>query len=140
MRNKRKKHKLNADINVVPYIDVMMVLLVIFMVTAPLLTQGVTVDLPDARSDLIDNQENATPLVVSVTQTGEYYLDLGENDNDAISLATLGKQVEKILTRTPDTPVLIRGDVGIDYGTVVNLMTILQKAGASSVGLVSESP
>ncbi len=140
MRKQRKRHKLNADINVVPYIDVMMVLLVIFMVTAPLLTQGVNVDLPDARSDPIDNEQNLTPLVVSVTQTGAFYLDLGENDSQAVSLVTIGQQVEKILARAPSTPVLIRGDEAIDYGTVVKLMTTLQKAGAASVGLVSETP
>jgi len=139
-RLRSKRHKLNAEINVVPYIDVMMVLLVIFMVTAPMMTQGVNVDLPQAKSDPVESDELSEPLIVSVTKSGDYFLDLGENNRQPITLQRIGVQVEKILAQAPDTQVLIRGDRSIDYGKVVQLMTVLQQAGAGSVGLISESP
>ena len=85
-RPRAKRHKPNAEINVVPYIDVMMVLLVIFMVTAPMLTQGVSVDLPQAKSDPVANDELSDPLVISVTKSGNYYLELGENNKQPITL------------------------------------------------------
>ena len=139
-RPRTKRHKPNAEINVVPYIDVMMVLLVIFMVTAPMLTQGVNVDLPQAKSDPVASDELNQPLIISVTKTGDFYLELGENNKQPVTLDRIGVQVGKILQRAPDTPVLLRGDKAIEYGLVVRIMTVLQKAGAQSVGLVSESP
>ncbi len=139
-RPRTKRHKPNAEINVVPYIDVMMVLLVIFMVTAPLLTQGVTVDLPQAKSDPVASDELSQPLVISITKSGDYYLELGENNKQPITLERIGIQVGKILQRAPDTQVLLRGDKTIEYGLIVKIMTVLQQAGAQSVGLVSESP
>ncbi|MFT7179183.1 MAG: biopolymer transport protein TolR [Oceanospirillaceae bacterium] len=139
-RPRAKRHKPNAEINVVPYIDVMMVLLVIFMVTAPMLTQGVSVDLPQAKSDPVTNDDLSDPLVISVTKTGDYYLELGENNKQPITLERIGVQVAKILQRAPDTQVLLRGDRAIEYGHIVRIMTVLQQAGANSVGLVSESP
>ena len=139
-RPRAKRHKPNAEINVVPYIDVMMVLLVIFMVTAPMLTQGVSVDLPQAKSDPVTNDDLSDPLVISVTKTGDYYLELGENNKQPITLDRIGVQVAKILQRAPDTQVLLRGDRAIEYGHIVRIMTVLQQAGANSVGLVSESP
>ena len=139
-RPRTKRHKPNAEINVVPYIDVMMVLLVIFMVTAPMLTQGVNVDLPQAKSDPVASDELNQPLIISVTKTGDFYLELGENNKQPVTLERIGVQVGKILLRAPDTPVLLRGDKAIEYGLVVRIMTVLQQAGAQSVGLVSESP
>jgi biopolymer transport protein TolR len=139
-RPRAKRHKPNAEINVVPYIDVMMVLLVIFMVTAPMLTQGVSVDLPQAKSDPVANDDLSDPLVISVTKAGDYYLELGENNKQSITLERIGVQVAKILQRAPDTQVLLRGDRAIEYGHIVRIMTVLQQAGANSVGLVSESP
>jgi biopolymer transport protein TolR len=139
-RPRTKRHKPTAEINVVPYIDVMMVLLVIFMVTAPMLTQGVNVDLPQAISDPVKTDELSEPLIISVTKSGDYYLELGENNKQPITLERIGIQVGKILQRAPDTQVLLRGDRSIEYGLIVRLMTVLQQAGASSVGLVSESP
>jgi len=139
-RPRTKRHKPNAEINVVPYIDVMMVLLVIFMVTAPMLTQGVTVDLPQAQSDPVASDELSQPLVISVTKSGDFYLELGENNKQPITLERIGIQVGKILLRAPDTQVLLRGDKAIEYGLIVKIMTVLQQAGAQSVGLVSESP
>ena len=141
-RPRSKRHKPNAEINVVPYIDVMMVLLVTFMVTAPMMMQGVDVDLPKANSDPIkaSSSEISEPLIVTVTRTGDYYLNLGENNQQAISLNLIGNQVKKILDQKPDTEILLRGDRTIDYGQVVKLMTILQQAGATSVGLISDRP
>jgi biopolymer transport protein TolR len=118
----------------------MMVLLVIFMVTAPMMTQGVNVDLPQAKSDPVESNELSEPLVISVTQSGDFYLELGENNKQPIMLERIGVQVSKILQRAPDTQVLLRGDRAIEYGLIVRIMTVLQQAGAQSVGLVSESP
>lgn len=118
----------------------MMVLLVIFMVTAPMLTQGVNVDLPQAKSDPVESDDLSDPLVISVTKSGDYYLELGENNKQPITLERIGIQVGKILQRAPETQVLLRGDRTIEYGHIVGIMTVLQQAGAQSVGLVSESP
>jgi len=139
-RSKKPGRKLNAEINVVPYIDVMMVLLVIFMVTAPLLTQGVAIDLPQALSNPLDVDKNREPLIVSVTKQGDYYLELGENNQQPVSLARIKLQVSKIMQQQPDTTVLLKGDRDVDYGKIMQLMTILQQAGVPDVGLVSEVP
>ena len=136
-RNVKKKPM--AEINVVPYIDVMLVLLVVFMVTAPLLMQGVKVDLPQAPSVPMDNKDEE-PLIVSVKADGRYYLDLGRDSDKAKSLRIISESVAKVLRRKPSTPVLVWGDAKVDYGVVVNLMSELQNAGATSVGLVTEPP
>jgi biopolymer transport protein TolR len=137
--NKKPKRKSMAEINVVPYIDVMLVLLVVFMVTAPLLTQGVKVDLPQAVSAPLDNQDQE-PVVVSIKADGSYYVKLGKDEEAAKSLNDISTQVAKILTLQPKTPVLVWGDTKVDYGKVVELMALLQQAGAESVGLVTEPP
>ena len=128
-----------SEINVVPYIDVMLVLLIIFMVTAPLLTQGVSVDLPQAPSQPVESLDDE-PLIVSVNADGSYYINLGADQEAATSLATVAEQTAKILRRKPDTMVLVRGDNSVPYGDVVRLMTALQGAGAPSVGLVTDPP
>lgn len=128
-----------SEINVVPYIDVMLVLLVIFMVTAPLLTQGVHVDLPKTPSEPFTDAKEE-PLIVSVKADGGYYLNLGENPKQAVPLKDIGTKVAAVIRRNPDTPVLVWGDVKVPYGTVVTLMSELQAAGAEGVGLVTESP
>ena len=126
-----------SDINVVPYIDVMLVLLIIFMVTAPLLMQGVKVDLPQAPSAPIeDNKEE--PLIVSVKANGELFLKLGDKAEEPKPLAEIRSMVTKVLNEAPTTPILIWGDKAVPYGEVVSLMTELQNAGAPSVGLVTE--
>ena len=132
-----KKRKPMAEINVVPYIDVMLVLLIIFMVTAPLLMQGVRVDLPQAPASPLDNTE-LEPLIVSIKADGSYYLNLGARSEQAQPVATIVEQVAKILRNKPATPVLIWGDRSIEYGLVVSLMAQLQAAGAPSVGLVTD--
>lgn len=132
-----KKRKPLAEINVVPYIDVMLVLLIIFMVTAPLLMQGVKVDLPQAASSPLDDTDNE-PLIVSIKADGSYYINLGQTGEEQKPLTQIVDQVGKILRQKPQTPVLIWGDKSIPYGSVVNLMSLLQGAGAPSVGLVTE--
>jgi len=136
-RNVKKKPM--AEINVVPYIDVMLVLLVVFMVTAPLLMQGVKVELPQAPSAPMENKD-AEPLIVSVKADGRYYIDLGRDSKKPKSLRTISDTVAKVLRAKPSTPILVWGDAQVGYGVVVNLMSELQKAGASSVGLVTEPP
>ena len=128
-----------AEINVVPYIDVMLVLLVIFMVTAPMLMQGVEVNLPDAAAAPVKDQD-AEPLIVSINDRGELFLNLGANEKQALELATVRQRVAAVLRRTPDKPVLVWGDEQVPYGQVVTVMTALQEAGAPSVGLVTDSP
>ncbi|MEO0443361.1 MAG: protein TolR [Pseudomonadota bacterium] len=134
---KKPKKKPMAEINVVPYIDVMLVLLVIFMVTAPLLNQGVKVELPQAISAPLDNQE-AEPLIVSIKADGTYYITLGKNEEAPKALDLIAQQVSKIIKLQPQTPVLVWGDTRVPYGKVVDLMARLQQAGAQSVGLVTE--
>ena len=138
MKHKKPKRKLVAEINVVPYIDVMLVLLIIFMVTAPLLLQGVQVDLPQANSAPSPNQEE--PLVISVDAQNNYYINVGDNDKAIKPLSKITDQVKKVLRVKPQTPVLVWGDTNVPYGTVVELMSRLQNAGAESVGLVTEPP
>jgi len=138
VRNKRAKRKLVAEINVVPYIDVTLVLLVVFMITAPLLIQGVQVELPDANSAPLDKQKR-DPLIISIKSDGSYWID--ENGtNIANSLSFIKDRVAKVLRQQPQTPVLVWGDTSVDYGVVVDLMSELQLAGAPSVGLVTEPP
>lgn len=138
MRN-RSRRKLIAEINVVPYIDVMLVLLIIFMATAPLLMQGVEVELPRAPSTPIDKVKDE-PLIVSIKADGSLYLNLGGKPEEPISEQQVQDRVKKVLSQKPETAVLVWGDKKIPYGEVVTLMTLLQGAGASSVGLVTEAP
>jgi biopolymer transport protein TolR len=132
-----------SEINVVPYIDVMLVLLVIFMATAPLLTQGVIVDLPDAPSDVVP-EDQKDPLVISVRADGAIFLNLGmtssDSEGDRVTLNSLEETAAKVIDARPDVPVYVRADHGLEYGMVVQVMTSLQKAGAKSVGLITEPP
>ena len=128
-----------AEINVVPYIDVMLVLLIIFMVTAPMLMQGVQVDLPQAKTEPVDNQDSE-PLIVSIDARGQLFLNLGAQDDQILSLATVRQRVGAVIRRSPDKPLLVWGDRAVPYGEVVALMAALQDAGATGVGLVTEDP
>ena len=136
---KKLKKRPIADINIVPYIDVMLVLLVVFMVTAPLLMQGVPVQLPQAPSAPLE-QKDKEPLIVSIKSDGSYYVNLGDGkDQEAEQpLVKIIEKITKILQLQPQTPVLVWGDVDVPYGKVVSLMAQLQTAGATSVGLVTE--
>ena len=135
---RQRKHEQKAEINVVPWIDVCLVLLIVFMVTAPLLMQGVEVQLPQASTEPMDNQEE--PLIVSVKQDKTYYINLGANQEAAVPLNDIAQQVQKVLATKPKTPVLIWGDARVDYGTVVEVMGALQAVGVDNVGLVTEPP
>ena len=110
------------------------------MVTAPMLTQGVKVDLPQVTSDPVLSDDNLEPLVVSIDSNGAYYLEIGEDTSKPMPLESVQAQVAKVLQQTPSTPVLVRGDRHVEYGKIVSLMSILQDAGAKSVGLVTENP
>ena len=126
-----------AEINVVPYIDVMLVLLIIFMVTAPLLTQGVQVDLPKAPAKPLEASE-AEPLVVSIKADGSLFINLERDKDKALPIEDIQKKVTAVLNRKPETPVLVWGDRNVPYGKVVGLMAKLQASGAPSVGLVTD--
>lgn len=128
-----------SEINVVPYIDVMLVLLIIFMVTAPLLTQGVKVDLPQVAAEPVDAKQKE-PLVATVDVEGNYYLSVGDDLEQGIDAETLVQRVAAVLRHQPGTPVLVRGDANVNYGAVITVMALLQKAGAPSVGLITETP
>lgn len=136
---RKPKKKPMAEINVVPYIDVMLVLLIVFMVTAPLLMQGVQVELPQAPSEPLED-DDVEPLIVSVKKDGSYYINLGGDQEQERPLAEIKDTVGKVLRQKPETPVLVWGDQEVGYGIVVELMTELQSAGAPSVGLVTEPP
>ncbi|WP_347331886.1 protein TolR [Marinimicrobium locisalis] len=136
---RKVKKKPMAEINVVPYIDVMLVLLVIFMITAPLLMQGVEVELPQAPSEAMED-DDTEPLIVSVKKDGSYYINLGGDPEQQRPLSEIKSTVSKVLRQKPETPVLVWGDQEVGYGVVVQLMTELQSAGAPSVGLVTEPP
>ncbi len=139
MARVRNRNKPLAQINVVPFIDVMLVMLVVFMITAPLLNQGVEVDLPQASAEPI-NSEDQEPLVVSVDASGNYYLNVGEKPESPVDEDTLLTRVAAVLKYAPKKPVMVRGDQAVNYGKVVHAMTVLQAAGAPSVGLMTESP
>lgn len=137
------RRKPMAEINVVPYIDVMLVLLVIFMATAPLLTQGVNVDLPNAPSQPIEDQSE-DPLVVSIRADGAIFVNLGianaEDEGTRVTVYSLEDQASKIIGARPEIDVYVKADQVLEYGQVIAVMTVLQKAGAQSVGLITDPP
>jgi biopolymer transport protein TolR len=135
----RIKRKRMSEINVVPYIDVMLVLLIIFMVTAPLLTQGVEVTLPETGSKTLDDNAEE-PLVVSVNREGQYFVNRGDNTDKPIASDELVKRVKIILAQRQDKTVYIKGDRDASYGQVVTVMALLQESGVTELGLVTRSP
>lgn len=137
--SRRKRLRPVAEINVVPYIDVMLVLLIIFMVTAPLLMQGVEVELPKAEAQAVES-DDGDPLIASIKANGELFLNVGGDESTAISPEVLQRRVGAVLRANPNKPVLVWGDQAVAYGDVVSLMVMLQAAGATNVGLVTESP
>ena len=132
----RRGRRLMGEINVVPYIDVMLVLLVIFMVTAPMLSQGIKVDLPKAAAEPIDS-ESLDPLVLSIERDGRMYLNLGNPQAELTSDRVL-EVASAALRREPRRPVLVKADTAVAYGRVVEGMVLLQQAGAEKVGFVTE--
>ncbi len=129
-----------GEINVVPYIDVMLVLLIIFMITAPLLTQGVQVELPEANAKPIDPDllKNREPLVLSVDRDGRYYLNIGGNEDSPVGEAEVARRAGAVLGRDPATPVLVKADERVPYGSVVRGMVLLQQAGATKIGFLTD--
>ena len=137
--NGRKGRRLVAEMNVVPYIDVMLVLLIIFMVTAPMLTQGIKVDLPKASAEpLPPDPSDVKPLILSVDAEGRYYLNIGSNEESAIDDNTVVQRVKTVLGREPKTPVLVKADQNVPYGRVVTGMVLLQQSGAEKVGFITD--
>ncbi len=133
----RKRRRPVSEINVVPYIDVMLVLLIIFMVTAPLISQGVKVDLPKASAQPIE-QEDVPPLIASVDVEGKFYLNVGDSQESPIAGDELAAIVQEQLKQTPNTPVVVKGDGKVAYDKVIELMVLLQNAGVPSVGLMTD--
>ncbi|KRV79424.1 protein TolR [Pseudomonas citronellolis] len=146
MQRIRSKHKPKAEMNVVPYIDVMLVLLVIFMVTAPMIQQGVKVELPKVASEALPSDSDKPVLTLTVQADGAYHWHLGntvdtEHSTDgAASLAELTAKLAALVAQRADTQVLIRADQAVDYGRVIAAMAALQQGGVSNVGLITEAP
>jgi biopolymer transport protein TolR len=137
----RKKRKPVAEINVVPYIDVMLVLLIVFMVTAPLLTQGLRVDLPQASSEPLEVDENAETLVIELTADNEFFISLGVTSQDEqtpVPLETIGQQVASIVEVNPTIQIFVEGDARASYGPFISLMEALRVAGVESPNLVTK--
>jgi len=138
MATPMQKRKLMGEINVVPYIDVMLVLLVIFMVTAPLLTQGIEVELPKANAEPIESVPDHEPLVLSVDADGKFYINAGDDEDKPSSGQKIATIVRVILGETPDTPIFVKADRAVQYGNVVAAMVVLQQAGAQNIGFVTD--
>jgi len=133
----RKRRRPVSEINVVPYIDVMLVLLIIFMVTAPLISQGVKVDLPKASANPIEQEDNP-PLIASVDVKGRYFLNVGDSQDSPIEADELAALVQAQLQKNENTPVVVKGDGQVPYNKVIQLMVLLQQAGVQSVGLMTD--
>ena len=135
---RRRKPRLMSEINVVPYIDVMLVLLIIFMVTAPMLTQGIKVELPQAGAEPLDSNEGKDPLILSVDVDGNLYLNVGDDEKSPLEPARVMQLTAVVLKRTPETQVLVKADARVPYGSVVSAMVLLQQAGAEKVGFLTD--
>jgi len=134
-----KKRRAVAEINVVPYIDVMLVLLIIFMITAPVVQQGVEIELPQLAANSLP-PEQLEPVILTVSKAGEYYLNVGDNLKNPVSHETIMQRVALVLKLKPKTPILVRGDKDVNYGSVTTAMVLLQSAGVEKVGLMTEQP
>ena len=131
------RRNLVSDINVVPYIDVMLVLLVIFMISAPLMVQGIEINLPEASSEALPVKNNE-PLIVSITRDGSIFLETESTKNKSISIDEMGNLVATIFENRPGLQVVIRGDSEVKYDRVMKVMAQLQASGASDIGLISQ--
>jgi biopolymer transport protein TolR len=138
MRRKHGRRKPMGEINVVPYIDVTLVLLIIFMITTPMLQTGVEVDLPQAESAMVEQKEGEPPIVVSIKEQGEYYINVDGQNDERIEPEVINERVAVVLSNKPGTQVLISADKGVDYGTVVTVMAALKNAGVPTVGLMTK--
>ncbi len=135
-----RRHKIMGEINVVPYIDVMLVLLIIFMITAPLLKEGVKVNLPAAGAKPLDPEFLAKhePLILTVDAEGRLYINIGQNQDRPVAESTVQRRAEAVLNRDPQTPVLVKADTTVPYGRVVRAMVLLQHAGAVKLGFLTD--
>jgi biopolymer transport protein TolR len=140
MAVRTRRRKLMGEINVVPYIDVMLVLLIIFMITAPLLKEGVKVDLPTAGAKPLDPSflNKHEPLVVTIDAHGRLYVNIGGKSDQPVSEATVTSRTTAVLHRDPLTPILVKADTTVPYGLVVHAMVLLQRAGASKLGFLTD--
>ncbi len=134
-----KKRRAVSEINVVPYIDVMLVLLIIFMITAPIVQQGVKVELPKLSANSLP-PEQQEPVILTVSKTGDYYLNVGDNLKNPVTDDIVIQRVTLVLKQKPQTPILVRGDKDVNYGAVTTAMVLLQSAGVEKVGLMTEQP
>ncbi|GAB3026251.1 MULTISPECIES: protein TolR [Oleiagrimonas] len=135
---RHKRHKLKAEINVVPYIDVMLVLLIIFMVTAPLLHLGVDIKLPQAAAKSL--QDEKQPVLVSLDKDGNMYLTLGAEKREPVDAQTLVTKVSAFVRNNPNVSVMFGGDERVDYGKIMQAMVLLQQAGVPNIGLMTQPP
>ncbi|MCB5226253.1 protein TolR [Alishewanella sp. 16-MA] len=136
----RKKRRPVAEINVVPYIDVMLVLLVIFMITTPIITQGVKVELPKSAAEPIEQMKDGkTPLVATVDEDGLYYFEKDGNQQGPFTASQLQVEVASWLSIEPGTQVIVKGDGRVDYNSVIRLINVLKNAGAPAVGLMTDN-
>ncbi|HTB30324.1 MAG TPA: protein TolR [Steroidobacteraceae bacterium] len=135
-----RRRKLMGEINVVPYIDVMLVLLIIFMITAPLLKEGIKVDLPTAGAKPIDPAflQKHEPLIITIDARGQLYINFGPNPDKPASETTISARTAALLRRDRETPVLVKADTTVPYGAVAHAMVVLQRAGADKVGLLTD--
>jgi len=138
MSRKHGRRKPMGEINVVPYIDVTLVLLIIFMITTPMLQTGVEVDLPQAESAMVEQKEGEPPIVLSIKEKGEYYINVDGQNDELIEPEVINDRVAVVLSKKPGTQVLISADKGVDYGTVVTVMAALKNAGVPTVGLMTK--
>ncbi len=137
---RRPRKKPMSEMNVVPYIDVMLVLLVIFMITAPMLTQGIEVDLPEAEADALSINDQQ-PLIVTIKANGSFWLQSDPTTRNEISMQNLPNEIRALRqSRGEKLPVLVNGDQRVSYGRVIELMSSLQQAGVTQVGLLTELP
>ena len=134
-----KKRRAVSEINVVPYIDVMLVLLIIFMITAPIVQQGVEVELPKIAANSLP-PEQQEPVILTVSSTGDYYLNIGDDLKKPVSDDVVTQRIALVLKQKPQIPVLVRGDKDASYGSVTTAMVLLQSAGVEKVGLMTEQP
>lgn len=136
----RKKRKPMSEINVVPYIDVMLVLLIIFMITAPLLNQGVELELPEANNEPLELEEEFETLIISVSAAGEFFMSVGVtgDDRQSITLETLGDQVQRIMGANPSIQVLLEGDAEANWQSMISVITTLQSSGVTNPSLITQ--
>ncbi len=139
MKKLRHRKRQISEINVVPYIDVMLVLLIIFMITTPLLSQGVKVDLPKATAKALPDQ-NIPPIIISVDPSNNYFSNISATPSQPINASDLQSEISDALAKNPDRKIYVRADQSVGYGDVVTVMALLQQSGAASIGLMTDNP